>query len=203
MLINANRHAFQVGDSELITWPERTAIEIFHQQPVMGLVRFHDTAAYHSTLSDYITRQAADPRAARPLPGGAYRLDGLLEWPLAEAELINTRALKLCMDLMHSERCRIDDAYALLLGERAYLPLQEPGMAVASVVYLLEPGEADPATGNGRLSFTHRQLGLSPVQAPAHLAPGTLIAHPAAMRLAALPYSGQIPRILLIWHIAL
>ncbi|MEZ5582467.1 MAG: hypothetical protein R3F37_06700 [Candidatus Competibacteraceae bacterium] len=198
MLINAHRHTFKFTHGEVITWPERTVIELFHRQPTMGLVRFHDKELYHPQLSAQVLQRATD--SSQKITGGPGRIDGLHTWNTPEAELISTRALKLCSDLMHSDRCRIASSYALVIGETDYLPPQQPERATASVVYLLEPGDADPAGSNGRLSFNRPGTNLA-VQAPARVTTGTFIAHPADMQLAALPYSGKGERLLLIWHI--
>jgi len=198
MLINAHRYTFKLNSGEVITWPERTVIELFHQQPTLGLVHFHDTELYHPALRDQVLARVADSN--QKLRGGPCQISELQAWNTLEAELISTRALKLCSDLMHSERCRIVSAYALAFGETDYLPPQQPEQATASVVYVLEPGDAKPASSNGRLSFTRPGTNQI-VQAPERMTAGTFIAHPADMQLAALPYTGQQPRLLLIWHI--
>ncbi|MEE4376763.1 MAG: hypothetical protein V2J55_04515 [Candidatus Competibacteraceae bacterium] len=198
MLINAHRYTFKLNSGEVITWPKRTVIELFHRQPTLGLVRFHDMDLYHPSLSDQVLQRAADSK--RKIKGGPSQIDELHAWNTPEAELISTRALKLCSDLMHSERCRIVSAYAMIFGETDYLPPQKPEQATASVVYVLEPGDADPAGSNGRLCFTRPGTNQT-VQAPERVTAGTFLAHPADMQLAALPYTGQHPRVLLIWHI--
>ncbi|NJN45591.1 MAG: hypothetical protein HC808_02860, partial [Candidatus Competibacteraceae bacterium] len=124
MLINAHRYTFKLNSGEVITWPERTVIELFHRQPTLGLVRFHDTNLYHPSLSNQVLSRAADSN--QKLAGGPHRIDGLQTWNTPEAELISTRALKLCSDLMHSERCRISSAHALVFGAADYLPPQQP-----------------------------------------------------------------------------
>lgn len=204
-IINARHYAFSVGGQEVLTWPEHIAIDLFNQQPVMGAVRFSDGAAYHPRLVQQVMTLQAEGEMARRLEGGAVRIDDLQDWDIIEADLISLRAVKLCSDMMHSERVRIASAYGLVVQQGNYVPPQLPDdeAVVASVVYVVDAGETDPANGSsGKLSFTHRHLDGYTAQAPEPLTPGLMLAFPADMLSAALPYTGKRPRVLLYWHIA-
>lgn len=202
-MVNARRYSFAIEDREILTWPDHIAIEIFNPQPVMGLVRFDDTAVYHPRLIDHVLDLETDAEMTQSLEGGANRIENLQDWEIVEADLVNARALKLCNSLMNSDRGRITSAYGLVLREGAYLPPRSPDNAVASVTYLLDTDEPDPANGsNGRLSFTHRELQGWTAGEPEKIVPGVMMAYPATMLTAVLPYTGQRPRVLLNWHIA-
>lgn len=199
---NARWYSFGVGDREILTWPDHVAIEIFNSQPVMGLVRFDDTNFYHPRLIEYILGLEADSDFTRPIEGGANQVNELQDWDIVEADLVNARALKLCNSLMNSDKGQIVSAYALVFRNGDYLPPRNPENAVASVTYLVDPGDAEPGSGSsGRLSFTHRHLEEWTAKEPQNMAPGVMLAYPAGMLSTVLPYAGQRPRILLNWHI--
>ncbi len=201
MLINARNYSFKLRDREIFTWPEQTAIQIFNQQPVMGLVHFTDTDAYHPQLIQYTLDLEKDSDLSHPIKGGAKQVNALQDWDVVEADLVNARAVKLCADMMHSEKVQVSSAYALVFREGDYLPPKSAERAEASVIYLLDPGDEDPGNGSsGRLSFTHKSLAGYTVGEPKPATAGVMLAIPADMLSATLPYTGTCPRILLIWH---
>lgn len=203
-IINARHYAFKLGDQEILTWPEHIAIELFNQQPVMGAVRFTDGAAYHPRLLEHVMTLQAEGEMIQTLQGGAVRVDDLQAWDIVEADLITLRALKLCGDMMHSERVRIASAYGIVVGKDSYLPPQVPDeTAVASVVYIVDAGEMDANNGSsGKLSFTHRHLDGYTARSPEPVTSGLMLAFPADMLSTGLPYTGNHPRVLLYWHMA-
>lgn len=201
MPINARYYAFKLGDQEILTWPDHIAIELFNRQPVMGLVRFRDSDAYHPRLLDYLSELQTDGEFSQTVEGGASKVNDLQDWDIPEADLITMRATKLCGDMMHCDKIRMTSAYGLILRQGNYLPPQVPDNAVASVCYVVDPGEVDPANGSsGKLSFTHRHLPGYTGQPPDPVTAGMMIAFPADMSSAALPYTGGRQRVLLYWH---
>jgi hypothetical protein len=202
MLINARNYSFKLRDREIFTWPEQTAIRIFHQKPVMGLVHFTDTDAYHPQLIQYTLELEKDSDFTQPTEGGAKQVNALQDWDIVEADLINARALKLCGDMMHSEKVQVSSAYAVVFREGDHLPPKRPEKAEASVIYILDPGDEDPENGSsGRLSFTHKSIAGYTAGEPEPATAGVMLAFPADMLSATLPYTGTRPRILLVWHI--
>jgi hypothetical protein len=201
MPTNARHYSFKLGEHEILTWPEHIAIELFNSQPTMGLVRFGDGDAYHPRLLSHILELEAESEFTQTVEGGAIKVNDLQDWDIVEADFITLRATKLCGDMMHSDKIRITSAYGLILRQGNYLPPQVSENAVASILYVVDPGEADPANGSsGKLSFTHQRLPGYTGHPPDPVTAGTMVAFPADMLSAALPYTGDRPRVLLYWH---
>ena len=78
--------------SSLPLWPEDAAIELFHQQPTMGAIRFSDTAIYIEELRAEIETQALNRERTEPIAGGAFKLHDVDQWTSPAANLVTARA---------------------------------------------------------------------------------------------------------------
>lgn len=179
--------------SALPLWPEDAAIELFHQQPTMGAIRFSDAASYVEELRDEIETQALNRARTEPIAGGAFKLHDMDQWTSPAASLVTARAHRLVMSMLNSERLSPQAASAIVVPRGRALPARAVTGSGASAVMLL--------AGSG-LYLQHERIGGLAVQAP-HEAPGLMLAHPSTMRPCVRENIALQPVVIMAWDYSL
>lgn len=179
--------------SSLPLWPEDAAIELFHQQPTMGAIRFSDTAIYIEQLRAEIETQALNRERTEPIAGGAFKLHDVDQWTSPAASLVTARAHKLVTSMLNSERLSLQTAMAIVVPRGRALPARGIDGARASAVSLL---------AGGGLYLQHERIDGLVVQAP-HEAPGLMLAHPSTMRPCVRENIALRPVVIVVWDYGL
>ena len=174
--------------------------------------QFTDTDLYHPRLKRVILEKeqqaSGDKRYWRS--GGGTKLYHPDRWGCAEATLVHERALEFFRRALKRATAVADVTWANVSRDGDYSIPHSHHRATASLVYFLDPGDADAGDPYaGRFSIVDPRLArccsvqegcLTNVLYP-DMTPGALIMFPGAVVHAVNPYRGERPRITLAWNI--
>lgn len=193
-------------------WPETQQITAFDAERTVLRTRFEDFETYHAGLTAKVLELAETAEAAgqhsRSL--GGIKIYALHEWNSPEADLVERRATELFRRAMNFSDAYVDIGWTNVYGRGDYVLPHSHIRALAGVVYMLAPGEADPGDGDSGL-FTivdprygpccemERGRMTNPVRL--NLQPGTMIIFPGQLVHCVNPYGGSAPRITMSWNI--
>jgi hypothetical protein len=199
-----------LGDRAVPVWPDGqsfvTLDGIFHS------TRFTDTDLYHPRLKQFILereRQASGIQRYGRSAGGT-KLHYLERWGCAEATLVHERTLEFFRRALKCSTAVADMGRANVYRDGDYSLPHSHYRATASLVYFLDPGDADAKDLDaGRFSIVdprlarccHVQEGCLTNPLYSDMAPGTLIMFPGSVVHAVNPYRGERPRITLAWNV--
>jgi hypothetical protein len=201
-----------IGSDQIAVWPG----ESIRPTPIAltAQVDFLDHARYAAGLTAAILERGQDPRYAdRIFKGGCgLKVRDIHAWEVAEAVLVNERALMLCRKVLGGRAVHVDSSWASVYSDGDYCMPHSHLRAVASVLYMLEPGEEfaqDPLAG--RFAFCDPRLTQCCPQEPGRmthsfmpdLVPGSMLFFSADYVHAVNPYRGSRPRITLSWNMTL
>ena len=203
----------RLESGDIAVWPSGQKIELL-AAPRMGVTDFQDSGSYHSPLTGKILEMEHDPRFHDWIfkGGCGTKVRDPHEWRSAEADLIHARAMKLAAMALGSADVVVDDCWANIYRNGDYCMPHSHLRSVASVIYLLDPGDqaADDPTG-GRLCFgdpripfccAHESGRMTQLLMP-ELGPGSLLIFPSEYIHLVNPYHGTRPRITMSWNINL
>ena len=208
-----NSETIRVAGGEVAIWPAGVKVELL-AAPNTGLVEFPDRELYHAGLAAKILEMERDPRyQAWIFKGGCgTKVRDPHEWGSPEADLINARAMELAAKALGTPTVVVDDSWANVYRKGDYCMPHSHLRAIASVVYLLDPGDPvadDPLSGrfyfcDPRIPFCteHEEGRVTKLLMP-ELSPGSLLIFPAEFIHAVNPYFGERPRLTLSWNINL
>jgi hypothetical protein len=179
------------------------------------VTRFADCDAYHPSLAAAVHAGAANPRfggttnlKARGACGGkVYDIPG---WGDPAAALIHARALTLAHRSLARVAVHADDTWASVYGHAEYCMPHSHLRSEVSIVYMLDPGDADPDDKYGGLfAFSDaridwccpRERGRMTRPLIPDMPPGTMLLFASAYVHGVNPYFGTRPRITLSWNI--
>jgi hypothetical protein len=182
--------------------------------PNAAVADFTDLGLYHTGLVAAILEMEGDPHFHDWIfkGGCGTKVRDMHEWGRPEADLIHARAMRLAAKALGSATVVVDDCWANVYRKGNYCMPHSHLRATASVVYLLDPGEAveDDAL-SGRFYFCDQRIPFCVQQEQARvtkllmpdLYPGSLLIFPAEYVHGVNPYGGDRPRITLSWNINL
>ncbi|MBF9029261.1 hypothetical protein HKCCE3408_02525 [Rhodobacterales bacterium HKCCE3408] len=192
-------------------WPaDHTVISIF--DPTVWVTRFPDHDSYAAELAELILARNAENenvlRYEQEMGIGTAKLMGLDRWGHAATDRINARALAMAGVTLKRADMVVRNAWATVYqsGDWAQ-PHCHPGV-VASVLYMLDPGE-DGGRLNGAFRFVDprvkgccpEQMGIMSRAGAPELTPGTMMIFPGQTVHMVSPYHGNRPRITLSWDL--
>ncbi|MDH3474268.1 MAG: 2OG-Fe(II) oxygenase family protein [Rhodospirillales bacterium] len=204
--------AVAVGGKDLTVWPEGQEITALDDDRTVLRTRFADIDDYHPGLVAKVLELAERPEftGQRGRSMGGTKLYGLHEWDCPEAELLEARAAELFRRAMGSAQVAVDISWANVYRRGDYIMPHSHVRALASVVYMLAPGEPDPEDRNsGLFAFVDPRYGpccraeqghmTNPVRL--NLPAGAMIIFPGQLVHCVNPYGGATPRVTLSWNI--
>jgi hypothetical protein len=196
---------------EVPVWPAGVKIQLL-AAPNTGVADFTDLELYHPGLAAKILEMERDPRYHDWIfkGGCGTKVRDPHEWGSPEADLIHARAMRLAARALGTANVVVDDCWANVYRKGDYCMPHSHLRAIASVVYLLDPGDAveDDAL-SGRFYFCDPRIPFCVEHEPGRvtrllmpeLHPGSLLIFPAEFIHAVNPYGGERPRITLSWNI--
>lgn len=203
----------RITGNEVPVWPSGVKIQLL-AAPNTGVADFADRELYHTGLVSTILGMERDPRFHDWIfkGGCGTKVRDPHGWGRPEADLIHARAMRLAAKALGAATVVVDDCWASVYRKGNYCMPHSHLRAIASVVYLLDPGdpvEDDPMSGrfyfcDPRIPFCvdHEQGRVTKLLMP-DLYPGSLLIFPGEFIHAVNPYGGERPRITLSWNINL
>lgn len=205
--------SIHVEGRDIAVWPQGQKIELL-AAPNMGVADFADCDAYHPRLAGKILEMEADPRFHDWIfkGGCGTKVRDPHRWGSAEADLIHARAMSFAAKAIGVANVVVDECWANIYRKGDYCLPHSHLRAVASLIYLLDPGDpdADDPMG-GRLCFGDPRIpfccadesGRMTQLLMPELKPGSLLVFPAEYIHLVNPYNGTRPRITMSWNITL
>jgi len=205
--------AVRVAGVNLPVWPQGIRVERL-AAPNTGVVDFTDLPLYHPGLAATILEMERDPRYRDWIfkGGCGTKVRDPHAWGSAEADLLHARARRFAARALGVDSVAVDSCWANVYRKGDYCMPHSHLRAVASVVYLLDPGdpiEGDPLSGrfyfcDPRIPFCveHEPGRVTQLLMP-ELRAGSLLIFPAELIHAVNPYAGERPRITLSWNVNL
>jgi len=180
--------------------------------PSIQRTQFSDTAAYHPRLIEtLLDMERKGVRRSKFFHGGCgikiYDTDKL---EIAGARLINERALELFRRVTGSARAIADSCWANIYYKNDYCMPHSHTRTTAAIVYMLDPGDPNPADPlDGKLCIVDPRVSsccqieeavMSNPFMP-DMPPGSMLIFPGQIVHCVNPYTGTRPRITMSWNI--
>ncbi|HTQ00679.1 MAG TPA: putative 2OG-Fe(II) oxygenase [Casimicrobiaceae bacterium] len=205
--------SIRIGDASLATWPDGQRLEVLIDRTVV-ITRFADVDAYHPALLEAVVAARADARFvdANPNPSPwacGFKVRNLPQWPSSAALLVHARALALAHQVMERGPVYADDTWASIYRAGDYCMPHSHLRCDASVVYMLDPGDTDPADeAAGKLMIMDPRLAWCCSHEPGRatrplmplMEPGHMIAFAGECVHSVTPCRGSRPRITMSWN---
>ncbi|WP_254506839.1 putative 2OG-Fe(II) oxygenase [Anatilimnocola floriformis] len=205
--VDAEPVAFAAGTT--VHWPRGTAVTTRDDLRIFG-VNFADGNLVHPEFAAILLQQAArQPQGMLGFGGKKIRDPGI--WDLPAARLLTRRALLFFCKAYNQTSAHTTDQWANVMDPGDYSYPHCHYDSQASLVYYLDPGEADPKEKlAGRFHFSDPRIpyccSTHPERPTRGLLPdirtGTLLMFPSEFVHFVHPYRGQRPRITLAWNIS-
>lgn len=199
----------RLATGEAVTWPATAGITTV-EDPRIFSVRFLDGAVVHPEAIAAIRNQAAlQPIGLQGFGGKKVREESV--WQTPALQLISRRALLFFCKCYNVSAAHAVDQWANVMetGDYSYPHCHYDSQV--SLVYYLDPGEADPREKMaGRFHFSDPRIpyccSTHPERPTRGLLPdirgGTMIMFPSELVHFVHPYRGRTPRITLAWNIS-
>jgi hypothetical protein len=205
--------AIEVAGALLPVWPEGQKIEPM-SAPLMALTVFADWESYHPALIDATLAAERNPGLRDPIfrGGCGVKVRRLPEWNAPAAALVHARALVFAHHTLSRRAVFADDNWASVYRYGDYCMPHSHLRANVSIVYMLDPGDGDPADRMaGRFCFADPRIDACCPDEPGrvtqhlmpNLVPGTMLIFAADYLHSVNPYQGSRPRITMSWNVTL
>lgn len=199
-----------IGDRAVPVWPDGQSFDTLGG--VLHSTRFTDTDLYHPRLKQFIlekVQQASDTKRHGRSSGGT-KVHYPDRWGCAEATLVHERVLEFFRRALKYSTAVADHGWANVYRDGDYCLPHSHNRATASLVYFLDPGDADPEDPEaGRFSIRDPRFALccpleegcvtNPIYCD--MTPGSLVMFPGLTVHQVSPYRGERPRITLSWNV--
>jgi hypothetical protein len=208
-----SQHYFQIGIRKLHTWPERQALYPL-DEPSVRVTKFADAEHYHPVLKRRALELRDDPELSHTIFEGSKggcgtKVRWIDRWGRIEADLVHARALSLFKQVYGLTGAVVDDSWASVYDKGDYCLPHSHHRSIASVLYMLDPGDQDPAelTG-GKFCFADPRIAvccqveagrMTQLLTPT-LEEGSMMIFPSEWVHLVTPYTGSRPRITLSWN---
>ena len=141
--------AVAVGGLHLPVWPQAQATQNVGALQ-MAVTQFADFADYHPALVEATLAAARDPRFHDPThltlrASCGAKVRHPQDWDVPAATLVHARAMMLAQHALAQQPVFADDTWASIYGNGDYCMPHGHPRADVSVVYMLDPGDGDPA----------------------------------------------------------
>ena len=202
-----------INKTPLSVWPDEIEVFTLNQDPPMFWIRFDDVAEYHDALRARILELEADDSFTHRMEIGGSKVANVHQWGIPEADLIHARAVEFFARAMGKSpsEVKLDSCWASVTRQYEYLTPHAHTNAIASIVYMLDPGEKKQDNYlDGRLAFVDPRIPYccphpkQPDIATNELAPdmveGAMVFFPSSLLHFVHPYTGVKPRISIAWN---
>ena len=151
---------FEIGIRKLRVWPERQGL-LALDEPSIRVTNFADTSHYHPALKRRALELREDPQFRDYIfhGGCGTKVRGIDRWGRLEADLIHARAIALFRQVHGDIPVAVDDSWASVYDKGDYCMPHSHCRSVASVLYLLDAGDQDPADRtSGKFCFADPRI---------------------------------------------
>lgn len=201
----------EIGGKKLAVWPDGQKVTEWGD-PYLLQTTFTDTEQYHPGLIELINRLEPELREKTwfgPQACGT-KIYNTAEWNSPAADFLTLRAQALFRQVRKTPEAHVDFSWASAYRNRDFCPPHSHLRAFASIVYMLDPGDADPADeSSGQFWISDPRIqgscGTQPgcmtnPVSPA-MVPGTMLIFPGEVVHNVWPYNGKRLRITMSWNI--
>ncbi len=203
----------RVGAADLPVWPQEQSVAPM-SAPLMAITTFSDWELYHPSLIAAALRAEQDPNLRGVIfrGGCGIKVRKVPEWSSPAALLIHGRALMLAHHTLSRRPVFADDTWGSIYRARDHCMPHSHLRSNVSVVYMLDPGDADPDDElAARFCVADPRIDAccpdEPGRVTRHvmpiLTPGTMLIFASDYLHSVNPYYGQRPRITISWNITL
>ncbi len=199
------------GHDEIPVWPDDQTVSNWGD-PKLLQTTFGDTDRYHRPLIDLLVdREQAQRRTVdNPAYACGIKIHQLDQLQSPEADLLTERARKLFRTALDQDDAVVDASWASVYCRGEYCAAHSHLRTTASVVYMLDPGDADPEDkDSGRFWVVDpripgccgAQKGCMTTPISPNLVSGTMLIFPGEVIHTVWPYHGKRVRITITWNI--
>jgi len=200
----------KVRGSSITVLPNDLQIGEVVDCPMTYYTEFQDIEKYHNKLKERILELEKEKDHTHHFHvGGSSKVRFVHEWGTAESKLINARATAFFCKVSGRNNAVITSSWASISRKHDYLGAHSHNDCVASVVYMLEPGNASSENSlDGRFSIVdprapgccNTEEGRVTMEISPEMKPGSMIIFPSELVHFVHPYTGEEPRITIAWN---
>lgn len=210
--MNIHKDKVNVRGKNIKIWPADMDVVQIIDSPMTYHTDFTDIEKYHDKLKERILELEKDQNSTHRVRIGGSKVRYVHEWGTAEAKLINARATAFFCQAVGRNEAVITASWASVSRKHEYLAGHSHTDCVASVVYMLEPGNAKNENGlDGRFAIIDPRApgccnfeeGRATTEISPEMKAGSMIIFPSELVHHVHPYTGDEPRITLAWNFAL
>jgi len=145
-----SQNFYQIGVRKLRIWPDQQALHPL-DEPSIRVTRFTDIDHYHPALKRRVLELREDPQFRDYYfhGGCGWKVRWVDRWARPETELIHSRAIALFKQAYGTAASVVDDSWASLYEKGDYCMPHSHHRSIASVLYVLDPGDQDPSDRTG------------------------------------------------------
>lgn len=200
-----------INDKQISVWPDDIQVHTLNDDPPVFWMKFADIKDYHQQLVNQILEREKDPRYTHRMMIGGSKVADIHKWGTPESALIHQRAVEFFARAMGKEasQVKVDTCWASISREHDYLTPHSHTNSLASVVYMLQPGDKENRTFlDGRLAFVDPRIpkccpdqeGVATEELAPDMVEGAMVWFPSYLLHFVHPYTGHAPRITLAWN---
>ena len=202
----------KVRGKSITIWPKNVDVLEITDCPMTYVAKFTDTEKYHAKLKERILELEQDQNRTHSFEIGGNKVRYVHTWGTAEANLINARASAFFCQAVGKNNAEITASWASVSRKNEYLAGHSHTDCIASVVYMLEPGNGKNENGlDGRFAITDPRApgccnieeGRVTMEVSPDMNKGSMIIFPSELVHHVHPYTGDEPRITLAWNFKL
>ena len=206
------KNKVKVRGNNINIWPADMDVVKIIDSPMTYHTNFTDIDKYHDKLKERILELEKDQNQTHRFEIGGSKVRYVHQWGTAEANLINARATAFFCQAVGRNDAIITASWASISRKNEYLAGHSHNDCVASVVYMLEPGNGKNENGlDGRFAITDPRVpgccnleeGCVTMEVSPDMNAGSMIIFPSQLVHHVHPYTGDEPRITLAWNFAL
>jgi hypothetical protein len=203
---------FALGPRQVPVWPQDQSLTSIDSS--IRWTQFADHQTYHQDLVRAVLAEEAKEWGDRQSPSrslGGRKVHHIDTWDSAAANLVHARAMELFKRAVGSQTAVVDLSWANVYRKHDYISPHAHRRTVASVVYMVDPGDEDGADPlAGRLCFVDPRLdvccqdqkGFMTTPVFPEMPAGAMVIFPAEVVHCVTPYEGDRPRITFAWNIS-
>ena len=212
--IDIHKTKVNVRGKNIYIWPSDTDVLDILDSPMTYVANFTDIEKYHEKLKERILELEQEKDHTHRFQIGGSKVRYVHEWETVESKLINLRAMAFFCQATGKQMHEVvtTASWASVSRKHEYLAGHSHDDCIASVVYMLDPGNANPENPlDGRIAITDprvpgccdREAERVTMEVSPDMNPGTMIIFPSEFVHHVHPYTGDEPRITLAWNFKL
>lgn len=206
------KDTIHIGDKDIPIWPKEQNDKVNQLSPDPTVLHtvFEDCKEYNPRLIEFLLEKEKDENYTHRMIIGGSKVRHVHEWGIPEADLINARALNFFARATGREDVVVQLSWASISRKGEYLSPHSHDHCIASVVYMLTPGNPDPEfILDGQLALTDPRLpgccdqqeGRVTHEVSPKMVEGAMVIFPSEIVHHVHPYTGDEPRISIAWNL--